>query len=195
MPNYKYLGSANRVEFVTSQFTSQGVNDQGDVTFLGYGDVRVLSAAAAALLTNRENKYPFLFTTDPVGPSVAAALLDQEKLEALCFCLGDESTAITTAGNPKLTVHFPFAFTVLEVYAEFSVVGTTLSQFDVNEGGTSILGTKLTVDANEETSRTAATPATITDPTIALNAKVTFDVDTAGTGAKGAKIWLIGVRS
>jgi hypothetical protein len=47
------------------------------------------------------------------------------------------------------------------------------------------LSTKLTIDANEKTSTTAATAAVISDSTIADDAEITFDIDTAGTGAKG----------
>jgi hypothetical protein len=65
---------------------------------------------------------------------------------------------------------------------------------DVNDGGATMLSTKLTVDANEKTSTTAATPAVLSDTTVANDAELTFDIDTAGTGAKGLKVWLYGIR-
>jgi hypothetical protein len=62
---------------------------------------------------------------------------------------------------------------------------------DINEGGTSILGTKLTIDGNEKTSTTAATAATITDTAIADDAEITIDIDAAGTGATGLKVTIL----
>ena len=45
-------------------------------------------------------------------------------------------------------------------------VGSTLI-VDINEGGTSILSTKLSIDASEKTSTTAATAAVISDSALA----------------------------
>ena len=62
---------------------------------------------------------------------------------------------------------------------------------DINEAGTSVLGAnKLSIDANELTSVTAATPTTLADTAIADDAIITFDIDVAGTGAKGLKVTL-----
>lgn len=63
---------------------------------------------------------------------------------------------------------------------------------DINEGGTTVLSTKLTIDASELTSATAATAAVISDSALAADAEITIDIDTAGTGAKGLKVYLIG---
>ena len=65
---------------------------------------------------------------------------------------------------------------------------------DINEAGTTILSTKLSCDASEKTSTTAATAAVISDTALADDAEITIDVDTAGTGATGAKVWIIGTR-
>ena len=67
--------------------------------------------------------------------------------------------------------------------------------FDINEGGTTILSTKLTIDASETTSTTAVAAAVISDTTLADDALMTLDIDVAGTGAKGAKVALIGYRT
>jgi hypothetical protein len=48
----------------------------------------------------------------------------------------------------------------------------------------------ISIDANELTSVTAATPTTLADTAIADNAVITFDIDVAGTGAKGLKVIL-----
>jgi hypothetical protein len=66
---------------------------------------------------------------------------------------------------------------------------------DINEGGSTILSTKLSIDANEKTSTTAATAAVISDTALANDSEITFDIDAAGTGAKGLKVALIGYQS
>lgn len=108
--------------------------------------------------------------------------------------LSDETTALTT-GAAKLTVRSPFAFTLTDVRASVNTASTSgTPTVDINEGGTTLLSTKLTIDANEKTSTTAATPAVISDSAIADDAELIFDIDVAGTGTKGLKVWLIGTR-
>lgn len=109
------------------------------------------------------------------------------------YAISDETTDITT-GTAKLTVPWPYAnSTLTAVYASLVAASSSgAPQFDINEAGSSILSTKLTIDASETDSSTAATPAVISDASIAHRAAVTFDIDTAGTGAKGAKITVVG---
>jgi hypothetical protein len=64
---------------------------------------------------------------------------------------------------------------------------------DINKNGTTILSTKLTIDVDEKTSATAAIAAVISDAVLAAGDEITFDVDVAGTGAKGLKVWMIGL--
>lgn len=90
----------------------------------------------------------------------------------------------------------PFAMVVTAVRASLTVVSSSGNPtVDINEGGTTILSTKLSIDASELTSTTAATPAVISDPNLADDAEITIDIDTAGTGAKGLKVWIIGTRA
>lgn len=113
----------------------------------------------------------------------------------LAVAVSDETTAITT-GTAKVTFRMPFAMTVTAVRASLSTASTSGDPvFDINEGGSSILGTKLSIDANEKTSVTAASAATITDSALADDAEITIDIDTAGTGAKGAKVYIIGTKA
>jgi hypothetical protein len=106
--------------------------------------------------------------------------------------ISDESTAIAT-GTAKLTFRFATAVYLLQVRANLKTVSSSGNPaFDVNEAGVSIFSTTLTIDANENSSETAATAAVISDPNIADDAEMTVDIDTAGTGAKGAKLTFIG---
>jgi hypothetical protein len=108
------------------------------------------------------------------------------------YALSDETTDITT--GTKLTVPWPYLnSTLTAVYASLSDASSSgAPQFDINEAGGSILSTPITIDATETDSSTAATPPVISDASIAHRAAVSFDIDTAGTDAKGAKITMVG---
>lgn len=169
-------------------------------------DSRAVAHAAA--------KISFSPTGGLGGTDVQAAVaeLDTEKLSiasaastyvakatvpvTLAIPVSDETTAITT-GTAKVTFRMPFAMTVTSVRASLTTASSSGNPtFDINEGGTSILGVnKLSIDANEKTSTTAATATTVSDTALADDAEITIDIDTAGTGAKGAKVYLIGTRS
>lgn len=117
--------------------------------------------------------------------------------EVIQLACSDETTALTT-GVKKITFRMPFAMTVTEVRASLSTAQTSGSIFtvDINESGTSILSTKLTIDNNESTSVTAATAPVISDSSLADDAEMTIDVDQIGNGtAKGLKVTLIGHRA
>ena len=109
----------------------------------------------------------------------------------------DETSDLTT-GTAKATFRMPYAMTVSGVRASVTTapVGSTII-VDINESGTSILSTKLTIDDGEKTSETAATPAVISDAALADDAEMTFDIDQVGstTAGAGLKVWLIGTRA
>lgn len=114
--------------------------------------------------------------------------------------LGDETTAITT-GTAKKTVRWPYRFQLEHPDGTIGVRAglTTASSsgnpaVDINQDGVSIFSTTLTIDANEKTSKTAGTAAVLSNAILEDDAELTFDIDTAGTGAAGLKIWLIGQR-
>lgn len=114
--------------------------------------------------------------------------------ESIIIAASDETTALT-AGTSKVTFRMPYAFTLTAVRASLSTASSVDTvTVDINEGGASVLGTKLSIDAGEKTSTTAASAATITDASLADDAEITVDVDAAGTGATGLKITLIGRR-
>ena len=108
----------------------------------------------------------------------------------------DETTALT-AGTAKVTFRLPTAFTLTGVRASLTTAQASGSIFtvDINQGGSSVLGTKLTIDNTEKTSTTAATAATITTSALTDDAEITIDIDQIGDGtATGLKITLIGTR-
>jgi hypothetical protein len=116
----------------------------------------------------------------------------QSGTNVLVIAVSDETTAITT-GTAKVTFRMPYAMTLTAVRASLSTASTSgIPTVDINEAGTTILSTKLTIDASEKTSTTAATAAVISDSALADDAEITIDIDVAGTGAKGLKVYMIG---
>jgi hypothetical protein len=114
--------------------------------------------------------------------------------EVIAIACGDESTAHAT-GTAVVTFAMPYAFTLTGVKASVTVapVGSTML-VDINEAGTTILSTKLMIDASEKISATAATAAVISDTALADNALITIDIDQIGSSTAGAglKVYLIG---
>ncbi len=115
-------------------------------------------------------------------------LFGEPSTDVWVVAISDETTAITT-GESKATFHAPYAATIVSVFVELNTVSSSgAPAFDIEDGGTTIFSTTPTIDANELTTDTAATPSVISDNQVAAHALLTFDIDTAGTGAKGAKV-------
>lgn len=112
----------------------------------------------------------------------------------LTVAASDETSALTT-GTGKATWRNYGRKWVTEVYASVNSAQTSgsLLTVDINEAAVSILSTKLTIDNNEESSHEAATPAVISDNSIAHGAKMSIDIDTVGAGSPtGLKVTLRG---
>ena len=109
----------------------------------------------------------------------------------------DETTDLTN-GIAKAT--FPMAttgtLTAVKATVTTAPVGSNLI-VDINEAGTSVLSTKLSIDDGEKTSATAATPAVISDSALANDAEMTIDIDQVGssTAGTGLKVTLYVTRS
>lgn len=116
--------------------------------------------------------------------------------QSIIIACSDEDTALT-AGTNKVTFRMPYGFTLSAVRASLATaqVSGSILTVDINEGGATVLSTKLTIDNTEKTSTTAATAAVISDTALADDAEITIDIDQVGDGtAKGLKVVLIGVK-
>lgn len=128
------------------------------------------------------------------------------KKESLVIAASDETTVLTT-GTAKVTFRMPYAFTLTEVRCSVTTATgapspEALLTVDINENPmaspevvASILSTKLTIDAGERTSVTAATPAVISDSALADDSEMTIDIDVADGSSTGLKVYLIGTRT
>ena len=126
-----------------------------------------------------------------------AASTSTNPIEAWIIPISDETTSLSST-TAAVTFRMPYAFTVTGVRASLATASSSTTpavQFDINEGGASILSTKLTIDATEKTSTTAATPAVLSDASLADDAEITIDIDHPGAAAKGAKVTIIGRRT
>ncbi len=157
------------------------------ITHAGGDNVRLGIGTAGQVLKVNAGATAPEWATESGGGAVAAEI---------GAAVSDETTDLTT-GTAKLTFRMPHAMTLTAVRANVNTAPTgSAITVDINEGGTSILSTKLSIDAAEKSSTTAATPAVISDAALADDAEITVDIDAIGstTAGKGLKIWLIGTR-
>jgi hypothetical protein len=130
-----------------------------------------------------------------------AGLTTAAKTEVISIALGDESTVLAAASTtvPVVTFHMPYAFNLTDVKVGLTVAGTgaALVTVDVHEAGTTVLSTKVTVDASEKTSATAATQPVISDSALAADSLIEIFVDLVDTDnvAAGLKVYLIGYQT
>ena len=167
-------------------------NADGDLV-----DGHALTGADAAVVSGTAGSADDIAKWNGDGDLVAAVAADIKGTESIIIACSDETTALTT-GTGKVTFRMPYAFTVTGVRASVTTAPTgSVLTVDINEGGTSILSTKLTIDATEKTSETAATAAVISDSSLADDAEITIDIDGIGSTVAGAglKVTLIGNRT
>lgn len=114
--------------------------------------------------------------------------------EVMVVAISDETTSITT-GASKVTFHMPYAFNLMKVKAGLTTTSSSGNPiFDLNDDTVSVFSTRVQVDAGTTFSDSSGTPSALTSTPLAIasGSVMTIDIDTAGTGAKGAKIYLIG---
>ena len=153
--------------------------------------------AATDLIEISQSAGGGLYVTRSVTGANIKALAQTGLPTEIQLAASDETTALTT-GNAKVTFRMPYAMTLTAVRASLSTAQASGSIFtvDFNEGGTSILSTKLTIDNTEKTSTTAAAAPVISDSALADDAEITIDIDQIGNGtAAGLKVTLIGTRA
>jgi hypothetical protein len=168
------------------------------------GDILYLSPTSAGAITNVKPASPnYIVVIGYVAKKSATdghILLhvqnDKKQAVEIQLAASDETTALTT-GTAKVTFRMPHAMTLTSVRASLTTAQASGSIFtvDINQSGSSVLATKLTIDNTEKTSTTAATPATITTSALTDDSEITIDIDQIGDGtATGLKITIIGTR-
>jgi hypothetical protein len=129
--------------------------------------------------------------------SLKEALLFSVLPVELVIACSDETSDLTVGAN-KVTFRAPCAFTLTAVRASVNTAPTgSPLVVNVNKNGTSVLSTKLSIDASEKTSLTAASAAVISSSAIASDDEIAIGIDQGITGqmGKGLKVVLIGTRA
>lgn len=150
----------------------------------------VLNQNEAAIIVSDGTNYIAIKIISSVSGGITGTPFE---LEIAC---SDESTALVAATG-VVTFRMPRGVVLTAVRASLKTgAATGTFTVDINEGGSTILSTKLTIDATEKTSTTAATPAVISDPNLADDAEISIDIDDDASGdAIGLKVTLIGTRT
>ena len=186
----RYIWDSNDSEWTPQTGGGGGMTNPmttaGDIVIGSTGGTPARLGIGSALQVLRVN---------PAGTALEYATPAGAGNQCLAIACSDEATSLT-AGAAKVTFRMPYAFILSGVRASLTTPQTSGSilTVDINEGGTSILSTKLTIDNTEKTSATAAASAVISDTALADDSEITIDLDQIGDGtAKGLKVYLIGV--
>lgn len=187
-----YYTNASNMSTGTLPYARLGTNVVNTTSAFTFSTVHTHNANIAltgTLLLNSSNgQVGQVLTSNGTSNAYWSTLVD---IQPFTVALSNETDDITT-GTAKVTVRAPFAMTLTSVpRASVSTASTSgKPTVDIKVEGSSILSTILSIDANEKTSVTAATPAALSTTAVADDAEITFDVTVAGTGAKGLKVTL-----
>ena len=134
------------------------------------------------LVDNPAGTYYINASTNPSGAPT----------ESFIVCASDETTAIS-AGDDKIKFAMPYAFTLTEIKAHLSTASSSGNvTVQVTEGGAANNVTSAAIALN---TGTAYSTTSFADASLAEDAVIGINIDTAGTGAKGLKVTLIGYQT
>ena len=155
--------------------------------------------AATALATLGVTAYAQTILDDADAATALATLgaVDAALFPSEIIVAGSDEVTAIVAATGVMQFRMPYAMTGTEIRASVgSAASTGTFTVDVNIGGATVLSTKVTIDATEKTSQTAATASVLSDTAWADDEIVTIDVDVDGDAtATGLKVTLIGTRS
>jgi len=163
---------------------------EGAITLKEQASADADTAAYGQLWTKTATPNQLYFTND-AGNDI---LLSEE---VFIISLSDETSNLTV-GDGKAFFNMPFAMTLTGVKATVNTAPTGATIIvDIEEGGSTILSTLLSIDASEKTSTSAASAAVISDASLADDAEIKFNIDQVGSTAagKGLKVTLYGYRT
>ena len=120
----------------------------------------------------------------PIRKDIFDAL---DLLAGFAYAISDEEKALTT--GIKVTFWAEYKADIKDVIIDATVAPTgSILIVDIHVNGVSILSTKATIDAGENTSQTAATQPVISDPVIEKGDKVEYIIDQIGSTIAGAGV-------
>lgn len=134
---------------------------------------------------------PYIYLSGVYVPMFGSSVAD-----AVIIACSDEVTDLTT-GTAKVTFRMPYPYALDEVRASVTTAPTGAAiVVDINENGTSILSTPISIDAGTKSSVASATPAVGSDARLENDSEITIDIDQVGStvAGTGLKVTLIGRR-
>lgn len=198
--DYFVLTGASVYDFTLPAITALNKGRRILIKFNGTGTVTMKPTGgdtfdgAADFPVSGSGNFAYEFISDGVSDWQILVHSSGAQIIPLIIAVSDETSVLTT-GTAKVTFRVPAAFNITGVRASLTnPAATGTVTVDINEGGTSILSTKLTIDATEKTSTTAVTPVVVSDAALADDAEITIDIDDAGSSAdaKGLKVTILG---
>ena len=109
------------------------------------------------------------------------------------------TTETLTTGTGKMTFRMPYAYTIDSVRASLTSAGgaSGTTTIDINEAGSTILSTKITIDYGDTTSIGASAAPVVSDSSLADNAIITIDIDalTGDADEAGLVVYIIGNKT
>lgn len=104
--------------------------------------------------------------------------------------LADKTSALVTGQSDQDFV-VPYDMTLVSVYGALSTLASSNTVIDIKANGVSIMLNKITIESSERSSLTASTQPAISAPSLVRGDRLTFHIDTAGTGGKGPAVGLL----
>tara|TARA_R110000824_G_C15156532_1_gene671492 strand:- start:837 stop:1379 length:543 start_codon:yes stop_codon:yes gene_type:complete len=135
-------------------------------------------------------------STEALGLKWAAIPTASNPSLSFVVACSDETTDLTT--GQKTIFRMPYGFVLTAVRASVTTAPTGSGMIiDIEQNGTSILSTDITIDAGETSSTQAATAPVISTATLIDTAQISFDIDQIGStnSGQGLKVYLIGSKS
>lgn len=124
---------------------------------------------------------------------VLASLANGQNFHWVVACSAETGTFVAAPGVVTLPVPYDSEVFALIAFVKTPAVGQIT--VDVNINGISMLSTKLTIDAGEQSSLTAAIPAVISHSLWAQGDVITIDIDVASSGAAALKVVILGKQA
>ena len=184
-----YTNSNNKFKFYTNATQALEIDSSQNATIAGD-----LTISGGGITLSGTGQIQGIDTVNNATDAANKQYVDTKKQSIIIAC-SDETSNLTT-GTAKTTFRMPYAFTLAAVRASVTTApeGSTII-VDINQAGSSILSTKLSIDAGEKTSTTAADAAVISTDGLDDDAEITIDIDQIGssTAGTGLKVSLIGV--
>lgn len=152
---------------------------------------------ALAALTTTSFGRAFLTLADASASRAAIGLTGAQQ-RVMEVIVTDPNGAVLTTGDGKANIFIPAALNGMNLVLAHAAVTTVSSsglptiQIANVTDAVDMLSTRITIDASEKTSHTAATPSVIdtSKDDVTTGDELRIDVDVAGTGTKGLVIIL-----